>query len=59
MHSANALQKDVTLFDRQHASRVHHGPKLIIGEAKHVPDDNPFCHRTTDPIAAIATCTFI
>ncbi|MGC1993139.1 MAG: hypothetical protein WA704_04180 [Pseudolabrys sp.] len=31
----------ITLFDRQRASHPHHGRKLIIGQAKHVPDDNP------------------
>ena len=40
-HGGDPLQIQITLFDRQRASHVHHGGKLIIRQAKHVPDDNP------------------
>jgi len=35
-HGGDPLQIQVTLFDRHRVRHVHHGPKLIIGQAKHV-----------------------
>ena len=40
-HGGDALQKNVALLDRQHARRVHDDLKLIVGQANHVPEDNP------------------
>jgi hypothetical protein len=45
-HGGNALQINIALFNRHRARRVHHGRKLIIGQTKHAPEDNPekaFC----------------
>ena len=38
-HGGDPLQVQIPFLDRQRASHAHHGGKLIIRQAKHVPDD--------------------
>ena len=39
--AATQLQERVPLFHRDRARRVHDDLKLAIGQANHVPEDNP------------------
>ena len=38
-HGGNTLQIYVPFLDRHHMRRIHHDPELIVGKAKHVPDN--------------------
>jgi hypothetical protein len=38
-HGGDPLQIQITLFDRHHMRRIHYDPELIVGKAKHVPDN--------------------
>ena len=50
------MKRGTALLQRERLGCFHHDGKLMISEAKRVPDGNPFSHGGL--IAAIATCTF-
>ncbi|MGA7167335.1 MAG: hypothetical protein WBX37_25815, partial [Pseudolabrys sp.] len=38
-HGGDSPQVNVPFLDRHHMRRIHHDPELIVGKAKHVPDN--------------------